>query len=212
MGEIPKELEKFKGPTREKVRHALLRTIETQELRESTKAVSIAKVRTNGGGDQNAITECLRAWRAGQLSMAEPWDAPAVSAADAVAEEDEREAARTQLAGMIERAATDGDRESVGLEIMRQLALGLIGEKDGKALQALLGEVRQTAQKKRENEPPPEDPTRLLLASELGMKAARAVDLMVSDARRDRVLAFIAAELDADAIECPNVDRGGAAG
>lgn len=211
MGEIPKELEKFKGPTREKVRHALLRTIETQELRESTKAVSIAKVRTNGGGDQNAITECLRAWRAGQLSIGEPWDTPQPRAAEAAAEEDEREAAETKLAEMISAAATDGDREAVGLEVMRQLALGLISEKDGKALQALLGEIRQTAQKKRENEPPPEDPTRLLLASEVAMKAARAVDLMVSDARRERVLAFIAAELEGDAVEHPNVDRGGAA-
>lgn len=209
MGGIPKELAKFKGITREKARHALVRTIETQELRESTKLVSIAKLRTNGGGDQNCITECLRAWRAGLLSFGDSWGDEAPSAGAVAAEEDEREAAREKLAEMITTAATDGDREAVGLEIMRQLTLGLIGEKDGKVLQGLLGEVRQTAQKKRENEPPPEDPTRLLLASEEGMKAARAIDLMVSDERRERVLGFLAAELLADAAEHPNVDCGG---
>jgi len=211
MGEIPKILAKFKGATREKVRWALARVIETDELRHSTKLVSITKIRSAGGGDQNCITECLREWRAGRLSLSDSWDDGAPSAGTADEESARKAAARARLESMLADARNDGDREMILHELSIQLAAELIEPDRAKVIQQALGEARQQAEKRRQNEAPPEDPTKLARASDLGMKAARAVDLILSDERRERVLASLAAELEADAIENPNVDRGGAA-
>lgn len=210
MGEIPKEALKFKGATREKVRAAIVRVLE-EGARKSTKAISVAKVRGAGSGDQNATTELLRLWRAG-WSAADSWEDQPAAAGGGDAEDLERRRAeaRDKLEGMISPGMTDGEREAVAHEVIRQLAARLIDPEVAKVIQSHLGEARQQAEKRRKNEPPPEDPTRILLASEVAMKAARAIDLYVSDARRERVLAFLGAELEADALEHPNVDRGGA--
>lgn len=208
MADIPKDLEKFKGPTREKVRRALVRVIETQELRASTKLVSIARVRGAGGGDQNCITECVRAWRAGALTVAEPWDdAPAKPVA---AGAEPAEGHGRKLAEVVALARTDADREAALHLVAVQLADEVLDPARAREIRGALAEARQAAEAKREVEPPPEDPRKLLLASAEAMDAARALDLFVDDERRDRVLALIAAELEADRVANPNVDEGAA--
>lgn len=212
MAEMPKELQKFKGPTREKIRRALAVVLEAPEVRSSTKAVSVTKLRGAGAGDANATTELLRAWRAGQLSVAESWD-DATAPSPAGGEFDQRrDEARRTLEGMIREAAmspTDGAREKISMEVMAQLAGGLIEEGVAKEIKGQLEAALKAAAAKRQSEPPAEDPTRLLLASELAMKVARVVDLVVSDPRRERIASFVARELEQDLDEERNLDAGG---
>lgn len=213
MAEIPKEAEKFKGPTREKVRRAIARVLEGEETRASTKAISVTKVRGAGAGDANATTELLRLWRAGALSVADSWDdAPAggASSPEAGAFAERMAQARAELERMIRAAKTDGDREQVAHEVMAQLAGGLIDHDTAKEIKGQLDAALKAAEAKRKAEPPPEDPTRLRLASDLALKAAAAVDLVLDVGRRERIVAFIARELEQDLDEHPNTDQGGA--
>ena len=212
MPDMPKELGKFKGATREKVRKALIRVLEADEVRASTKAVSIAKVRGAGGGDQNAITEIVRAWRGGELSVADSWDdqkpaaaeaGPAVMAAGGPADD------RVRLMERIRAATTDGEREGIAQEVGALVAGGVLAPDEAAQIKGAMGEARLAAEARRANEPPPEDPTRLLLASAEAMEAARAIDLIVDDERRDRLLGYVQEQLDADRVECPNADEGG---
>src|SRR5687767_1689779 len=81
MTAIPQEAWKFKPATREKVRRGLASLLE-RALREDKSLVSVAKLRDEIGGDQNAITTLLRLWRASELTVAEPWDDAPAPAAD----------------------------------------------------------------------------------------------------------------------------------
>ena len=190
MAEIPKEAEKFKGPTREKVRRAIARVLESEETRASTKAISVTKVRGAGAGDANATTELLRLWRAGALSVADSWDdAPATGASspEASAFAERVREAQVTLERMIREAAanpTDGARERISMEVMAQLAGGLIDPD-------IAGEIKGQL--------------------DAALKAAAAVDLVLDSGRRERIVAFIARELEQDLDEHPNTDQGGAA-
>ena len=93
-------------------------------------------------------------------------------------------------------------------ELAALVASGEVDPDEAREIRGPLQEARQAAEAKRGNEPPPEDPTKLVLSSPEAMLAARALDLFVSDERRDRLLAMIAAELEADRIEFPNQEGG----
>lgn len=206
MAEIPKEALKFKGPTREKVRRAAARVLECEETRSSTKAISVAKLRGAGCGDQNAATELLRLWRSGALSIVDSWDDPAPASTGSADEP----ADPSSLGALVRAAKSDGDREELLHELAALVADGKVAPDEAAQIRAALAEARQAADAKRANEPPPEDPSKLRLASIEAMNAAAALDMMVDDARRDRLLALIAAELEADRVQHPNEDEGGA--
>ncbi len=219
MIEIPKEARKFKPETRERVRRAIAQLLESEDHRGSKRLISVAKlVDAQGGGDRNATTTCLRLWRRGELSVADSWDDAPAPSAGTVTDDGEDEdgygygygGPRAQLMAAIRAADTDGERGAVAQEAAALVAGGLLDKDSAQAIKGLLSDARASAVKARETEPPPEDPTRFLLASEEAMTAARAIDLMVDDERRDRVLALVAAELEADRVQHPNVDEGGA--
>ncbi len=205
MVELPPELLVFKPDNRERTRRAISRVVESAVREAGTKFISVAKVRQAGAKDNNAAQECLKAWRAG-LSVAEPWtgrpEAPGPSAETPVAGN------RGELAQKIRDARTDGDRETLMHELAALVASGEVDPDEAREIRGPLQEARQAAEAKRGNEPPPEDPTKLVLSSPEAMLAARALDLFVSDERRDRMLAMIAAELEADRIEHPNQEGG----
>lgn len=214
MADLPKEAARITGAVREKVRRAIVAVLECEETRGSKRAISVAKVRAAGQCDNGAATDLLRLWRAGALSVADSWDdAPATGASSPEAADlgERVREARAELERMIRAAKTDGDREQVAHEVMAQLAGGLIDHDTAKEIKGQLDAALKAAEAKRKAEPPPEDPTRLRLASELALKAAAAVDLVLDPGRRERIVAFIARELEQDMDEHPNTDQGGAA-
>lgn len=210
MAEIPQELRHIKGATLEKIRRAIVRVLEAAEARESTKVITVDRVRGAGAGDQNATQKALKAWREARLSVADPWDSPAVTQASPGADVSDEAAARRELAARIRSATTDGDREDIAQEVAALVAAEVLEPEEASQIKSAVAEARLSADAKRRNEPPPEDPRKLRLASLEAMNAAGAIDMMVDDARRDRVLALIAAELDADRLAHPNEDEGGA--
>ena len=209
MAEIPPEATKFKPANREKIRRAIARVAE-DAVRPSTKLISVDKVMDAGASDRNGATKLLRLWRDGALSVADAWDDPPARPASSSGDSPGEDSPREQLAKKIREAVTDGDREAVVQELAALVAAGTIPPDEAAQIKGALAEARLAADAKRSNEPPPEDPRTLLLASPEAMQAARAIDWLVDDARRDRVLALVAAELEADRAQHPNADEGGA--
>jgi hypothetical protein len=193
---IPPEVEGVPPESRERIRLAII------EVRDSGDTPTLRRVRAVAEVDQGAVAIVVRAHVAGDMPpLMQPWDV-GPGAADG--------GGSAGLVDMIRAAETDSDRERLAMEIAAMVATGDLRSDDGRVLAQLLTNARQSAVKRRELEPPPEDPTKLLLASAEAMSAARAFDLIVDDDRRDRVLAYVAAELAADRAAIPNVDEGGA--
>ncbi len=198
--DLPPELMKFKPENRERTRRAIAKVVEEAVRDAGTKLISVAKVRDAGAKDNNAAQECLKAWRAG-LSIAEPWiDPPTPAKPGDLAPPAE---ARSLLAQRIRETQTDGQREAVMHELAALVLDGVVDPDEAREIRGPLQEARQAGEAKRANEPPPEDPTKLALCSLEAAQAARALDLFVGDERRDRIMAMIAAELEADTIEHP---------
>lgn len=211
MTEIPQELRHIKGATLEKIRRAMVRVLEEPETRESTKVITVDRVRGAGAGDQNASQKALKAWREGRLSVVDSWDTPPPSAGKGTAAaEGGDDDQRARLAKRIRAAVTDGDREDIAQEVAALVAAEVLDPDEAAQIKGAVAEARLSADAKRKNEPPPEDPSKLRLASPQAMNAAAALDRIVDDARFDRVLAYIAAELEADMVQHPNTDEGGA--
>lgn len=185
MKEIPKEVASITGAVREKVRRAIARVLESEETRGSKKVISVAKVRAAGQCDNHAATKLLSLWRAGALSIADSWEDPppdGASSPEAVVFAERLREAQVTLERMIREAAanpTDGARERISMEVMAQLAGGLIDPDIAGEIKGQLDAALKAGEAKRKAEPPPEDPTRLRLASELALKAATAVDLVL---------------------------------
>jgi len=201
MAEIPQEIRKYTPENRERCRRAITAALEGA-LRADKKLIGVEKVMDAGARDRNATTTMLRLWRAGELSVADVWDAPKVDAPSLPADV-------PRLGALVRAAKSDGDREELLHELAALVADGKVAPDEAAQIRAALAEARQAADAKRSNEPAPEDPHKLLLASPEAMLAARALDWFVDDGRRDRVLAFIAAELEADRAQHPNEDEGG---
>lgn len=214
MGEIPQFLLKFKGSTREKVRAALVRVVESAEvqhasgkqlktttLRESTKLISVTKVRSAGGGDQNAITECLREWRAGRLSLGESWgdeqERPSGGPQDAQA--------GSELGERLRAAKTDAERRDVIHEAMAMAADGRITDKLLQALTSALNAARLSDQAARSVEP--EELDQLLPATAEAVGLVQAYEGITSDVRRNLVAEFVAEQLAKDMAEGPQANR-----
>ncbi len=202
--DLPAELKSYKSENRERARRAIASIVEDVVRKAGTEFISVEKVMRAGAKDRNGTTACLRAWRSGEVSVAETWADPPAGGHPRDSEDVAPPAeARSLLARRIREAKTDGDREGVMHELAALVADGIYEPDEAREIRGPLQEARQAAEAKRGNEPPPEDPTKLLLASPEAMMAARALDKLVSDERFDRLLAMIAAELDADVIEHP---------
>ena len=206
MAEIPQEVRKYTPENRERCRRGIATVIE-QALRGDKKTIGVEKVMDAGSRDRNGTTAMLRLWRSGELSVADRWDDPPPAKPGVTGGDED---AASTLGGLVRAAKSDGDREELLHELAAQVADGNVAPDEAAQIRAALAEARQAADAKRANEPLPEDPTKLRLASLEAMNAAGAIDLFVDDTRRDRVLAFIAAELDADRMQNPNTDEGGA--
>lgn len=210
MDGIPQELRRYTPENRERCRRAIAAVIEPG-VRGDKKAISVEKVLDAGAKDRNGTTTMLRLWRSGALSVAESWDDPPAPAASTASSTDgDQIEPRAQLAARIRAATTDGDRQEIVQEVAALVAAEVLDPDEAAQIKGAIAEARLSAEAKRVNEPPPEDPSKLRLASLEAMNAAAALDMFVDDARRDRVLALIAAELDADRLAHPNEDEGGA--
>lgn len=203
MADLPEEARRYKPENRERCRHSIASLIEPA-TRDDKKVVTVERVVQAGSKDRNATTTLLRLWREGKLSIADAWDdAPATPSAPAPP-------VPSDLGERVRAARTDGDREALLHELAALVADGALDPEQAAQIRAALAEARQAAEMKREAEPPQEDPTRLLLASELALLVARTVDRCVSPERRERIAAYVARELEQDLDEERNTDQGGA--
>ncbi len=207
MPEIPAELRSYKPETREKIRRGLCSALEVAAREACGRKPALfsgESVRVAAGADSNACNRAFKAWKAGLLSVGESW----AGEESAKRPEPAQKADASGLGERVRVATTDGDREELLHELAALVADGQVDPVQAREIRGSLAEARQAADAKRANEPPPEDPRRMLLASPQAMDAARAIDRIVDDARFDRVLAFIAAEVEADKIQHPNTDEG----
>lgn len=199
MAEIPQEARMFKGATRERVRRAMATVLEPV-LREDKKAVSVAKLRGAGSGDQNATTAMLRLWRAGSVSIAEPWDDPApVAAPKAPVSED--------LAELIRAAQTHEDL----LAAVKAVALEAMGGMDpevGRLLVQLAAEMRQSVKGKATD--PKDSIDAVLPITDESEPLVEAFEGIEDDERRLRVLEWVQAQAEEDRRKRPSLDTGGA--
>lgn len=182
---------------REAIRAAALR------LERGGKKVTNRAVLGIVGGKAASASAVLKAWRAGFLDLAQPWGLelerhPGTGEAAAVAD----------LLQQIRTAAGPGDLARVCQTAAELAVAGLLTDSKAKTVRDLVTEQRRALADAVKIEPPKEDPTKILLASAEAMEAARAVDFLICDERRDRVLGMIAAELAADRAETPNVPCG----
>lgn len=211
MAQIPPDCRRFKPATRERVRRAIATTIEGA-LRADKKVISVSVVMTaQGGGDQNATTALLRAWRGG-LSIADSW-------------EDVQEAGeapkRNELVEAITAATTREQVAAVARMVSAKVAAGELDAAAGRVI--LEGLERQLPPAPANASGPAEDDQgvdddvdlerqRATTATDDGLELARAFDLFVSDERRRKVMEYITAEALADVAEHPNTDAGGLKG
>ena len=211
MQEMPASCAIYKGATREKVRRALVRVLEGDEQRVSTAVVTIRTLRQAGTSDQNCTAEMLRLWRAGSVSVVDSWDDPRRGELRAdpppvAPPASPTSTARPGLGARVRSARTDADREGILHELAALVAEGGIAPDEAAQVRAALAEARQAAEKSREVAPVPEEAERMLMVGEAEALAARSLFLMVSDERRARLFALVAAEALVDAAENPNVD------
>lgn len=208
MAEIPQEARMFKGATRERVRRALASIVEP-ELRDDKKALSVAKLRGAGSGDQNASTTLLRLWRAGQLSLADSWDDPPPPPAPArSAKADADEGRGEDLAQLVRGAQTHDDLLAAGKAVALQVIDGMDPDVAARLTQ-LLTEMRQSV-KGRALEPK-EVAEAVLPVTEEAAPLLEAFEGITDDERRARVLEWVQEQAEEDRRARPSLDTGGAA-
>lgn len=195
---LPEEVAALPSYLRERLRLALI------ELTGQGVPVTGPALRKAAQCQADAAAIAVRAWKAGRMPpLHQPWDDAPPAAAPAPAGAGADVAA---LAARIRDATTDGERERISTEVAALALQALVPPGVAREVRGLLAEARQQAGSRREHEPAPEDPRRLLLVSPEAAEAARVLDLLVSDERRTRLLALLAEELEADVREHPNPD------
>jgi hypothetical protein len=208
MSQLPAKMLAYGPEVREQARRAIAKVCEDVIREAGKKYITVEKVKAAGSRSQNGTNTMLGLWRTGEVSVADSWGDPPKPAEPAAAE---KSAARSdELLSKIEAAENPRAISEVAREVMRLVARGDLEAGDGRVILDAAREQRNGLEQARELEPPPEDPRKLLLAGASAMDAARALDRFVDLERRDRVLAFIAAEVEADRISHPNEDEGGA--
>lgn len=202
---------------RERVRGCL------RELAREGAVVTTTEVQRRVGGMRAHLVAVVAAWRGHVLDVEQRWDrldlgradqAPAVvqpSAPPAAAAADGAPSpVIADLLARIDAATTPRGIAEVAQLVARMVAAGGLDATAGRIVLDALREQRQGLAQAREIEPPPEDPTAHALVTRDALEVARAVDYIVCDARRARVVALVAAELRADLIEhAPQPDTAG---
>jgi len=97
------------------------------------------------------------------------------------------------------------DYVAIDLEIGALLARGALGPARARAIQSVIADARQNTKAHLEGEED-DEPERLILLTEEGAELVRAFEGIVSDERREALLAHVRAEAALDAEEYPNVD------
>lgn len=220
MAQIPEEAERFSGEVRERVRQAMARQLEDAH-RSDKHGLRVGDVRAAARCEMSAASALVGLWRAGKISLADSWADPAPAGGGAGAgggaagdgeAGDEGARRLAVLERRVRAAMTDGDREALAHELAALVAAGTVPPAVAREIRGALADARASADARREHEPPPEDPTRLCLVSAAALEVARALDFIVDDARRERIAAYVASELNADMAQHPNVDMGGGGG
>lgn len=227
MVQVPEQFGRIPGETVERVRLAII------EVRMRGDSLTVANVRAEARCDNRKCSDILRIYKAGNTPpLTQAWcDAPitdairvrgpSVQAEAKAAKQAKSEAvgevpvdaynALQNLAKSIRAANSDADRERIAHEVGALVALDILTPSQAREIRGPLDSARNSADQARKTEPPKEDPRNLLLCSASAMQAARAIDWMVCDDRRDAVLAYVGSQLQIDIAENPNVDSGGAA-
>lgn len=203
MSGLDPDLAAIPTDTRERLRAALVALLaEGQKV-----TAAVLRERAKAGGP--AATLVARLYREGTLPpLTAPWeDEPEPGAAPAGAESGTATVEELLLA--LEHATQPSGVAEVARLVGRLCAAGQLDHASGRVVLDAATETRRALADQRATEPPPEDPRKMLLASPEAMQVARCVDWFVCDKRRDRVLAHVAEELEADRIEFPNTDSGG---
>ena len=110
-----------------------------------------------------------------------------------------------ELAETIRGASTHDDMLAISREVCALIGSGGLSPTRGRAIQALLGEMRRSL-KEHLDSGGGEEPERLMLLSEEGARLVEDFEAIVSDERRARVLEQVAREREVDEEENPNLD------
>lgn len=105
----------------------------------------------------------------------------------------------------IRQAKGFNELAQINQEVAALLASGLLLPARGQAIQRVMAEARQNMLARQQAEPEQED-GRVFLCTEEGGLLLRLFEGIVSDARRERVLALVREHAEADLAENPNVD------
>lgn len=204
--------------SRERVRQCLL------ELAREGSVVTTTEVQRRCGGMRAHLVAVVAAWRGHVLDVDQPWDrldlgrggAPAPGApagapsAQAAPARGGGSPALAELLALIDAATTPRGIAEVAQRVAHQVAAGELESAAGRIVLDALREQRQALAQARAVEPPPEEATSHALITREALEVAKAYDYLVCDARRARVAALVAAELQADLLEQPhNPDTAG---
>lgn len=188
---------------REKIRAALL------ELRRAGADVTLSAVQRTSGVKRAHVSVMVGLHRKG-LTIDAPWtDAPpAPTPAPSAATGDlELEA----LALAIEAADSAKLLSEAAGKVARFALQGRLDPAIARVLRDLIQERRRGVADARQAEPPEPDEHRMLLASAEAVQVARAFDYLCNGWRRRWVEEALAAHLNADLLDFPNLDGGGPA-
>lgn len=105
----------------------------------------------------------------------------------------------------IRAAKTHDDLMEISKEVGALLGSGALSPARGRAIQSLLAEARHNMKEHREAEGD-DDLERLVLLTEEGGELVRLFEGLISDERREAILATVRSEAELDLIEFPNVD------
>lgn len=110
-----------------------------------------------------------------------------------------------ELAETIRGASTHDDMLAISREVCALIGSGGLSPTRGRAIQALLGEMRRSL-KEHLGAQGDEDPERIVLLSEEGTRLVEDFEAILSDERRAQVLEHVARERAVDEEESPYVD------
>ena len=201
MSAFPPDVEAIPPEIRERIRLGIL-----QLQLAGAKVPGQRDVREVAKVDQRKNAKVMRAFKAGTLpDVRSSWGSQGRARPESQEEDGESvDEYRAELAEMILEATDDESRERVQHEVARLVALGRISPSEAREIRGPLAEARASAAEVRKA--PKDSAERFVLLSEAGLDLADAFERLVSDDRREMVLAFAAELLEEDLEDLPSVD------
>lgn len=214
MANVPQDALKVPPAERERVRLAV-----SQLVRRKGAKPTVAAVKKHSGVGSDWVTLLLRLRRKGDM----PDEGTAKRGAGAWWTDEERQAAnapgspslggppsaeavnasqlRADWATRAAEARTAAEREALKLELVKLVALKVFSHQESKELRAQLSAI--------DPEPLELDASADVLVGREAEGIARAITGIVSDERRERLIALVIKEYEADVIEHGAMDTGG---